>query len=1125
MRFNYKPFLRLSLLMAFCLMPLASIYAQATATLSGTITDQQNASVPGVSITLTNTETGTQRQATTNDSGLFTVPFLPPGKYTLSAQRSGFTPVELQNIVLSVNDDRSLKIQLKTGDVKESVTITSDPPLINESAAVGTIVNEQFIKDTPLNGRTLQSLILLTPGMVFTPGEQGQLSANGGRTNSNYLTVDGVSGNIGVGVQSLYDQSANGSVPGFNSFGGTQNLLQLDAVSEVQIQTSNYSAAYGRQPGAQISLVSKGGTNKYSGSVFEYVRNSVFDANDWFSNSLGFAKVPNRQNDFGGTIGGPVQIPRIYNGKDKTFFFFSYEGLRLALPQPTRDFTVPAACLHNNPALNSYMQALVNAFPVPNVNPGSCATGANGRGTFRATWSNYTNMNSYALRVDHNFGQKWSVFFRTNHSKSQGEIYNLGQLSYYPSKTETETAGVTTQISASVNSSFRFNFSRNLSQQNVEWTTKFGGQPIDNIASFLPSGAPSYAIPQFLIGGQQYQVGPATDHRSKDWNVVENLNWEKGNHSFAFGTDLKWRKPLYLDNGYVFQISFSTLPNILANRGSGTLTRSIPTEAKVSNYSFYANDHWRATKKLTLDLGLRWDINPAPTLGDYSMPAFTGFPDVTKLALAPAGTPYYPTFKGAIAPRLGFAYKLRDQGDMTSVLRGGWGIFYDTGAGTALATSHGYPFSVSQSIPLLPFPFASGTVNDITLPAPVTTPIGNSLSGSGTSFGLQYMDGLPRTQQYSFGVEQQLGKNQVVSVTYVGNHGQKLLNRYQYRFLNATTNPNVRPGTTLFITRNDDKAGGYSYYNGLQVSYMRRMSRGLQVMANYTYSRANDAFSNDSTINSSKVPNSVADQDASVFYGLSDYDRPHIFNLALVYNIPTLKSDNAALNWMEKIFTNGWVTSYNFKYQSGTPYSVNIIYYDLLNGTGTTSLRMNKVSGQPLYINDPKVRGGKALNLAAFSIPSANLQPNQSLIVQGDSGRNEYRGPGLAQLDLSIRREFRVTERVKLQFTAELFNALNHPNFLNPDGNYGYIFNSPGFGPRACPGPSSALLSCDFNFPDPTTGVHTQFFTGGTFGKLTTLANGVRSGTGPGSRFDISLNPRYSLGGPRSAQFSFRLSF
>ena len=1091
-----------------------------TGSIYGRVSDQSGAVVPNAQIEILNVDTNVSITRMTDGQGLYVLPTLKPGHYLMIVRRQGFQTVTLKDITLNVQDNISRNFTLSVGASSESVTVSGASATVNTTdATVGTTVDQAFVKSIPLNGRTFQSLLLMTPGMVFTPNEQGQLSVNGGRTDSNYFTVDGVSGNIGVGVQSLYDQSASGTIPGFNSFGGTQNILSLDAMQEVKILTSNYSAVYGRQPGGQVSLVSKSGTNTYHGTVYDYLRNSATDANDWFSDNLGVKKVANRQNDFGATFGGALRIPHLYNGKDKTFFFFSYEGLRLALPQPERAFNVPAACLHNNPALNAQMQALVDAFPMPNTNPGSCVAPANGRGTFTTSWSNYTNLNSYALRIDQSFGSRWNVFARVNHSKSQGQTYNLGQLSHWPLNTDTATIGVTTQIHNTLNNSFRLNFSKNVAADNIEWTTKFGGKPINNVYSsdFLPAGFPSYAVPYFLIGGQAYEVGPYTYHRTADWNLVDNVGWQHGGHSLVFGADLRWLRPLFIDNGYVYQISFSTLTNILANKGSGALITALPMEAHVNNQSFYANDTWRATDRLTLDLGLRWDINPAPTLGQHRLPAFTGFPNVANLALAPAGTEYYPTFMHEFAPRLGAAYHLRGSGNWDTVLRAGWGLFYDLGTGTALSTSHSFPFSVTQIIPLLPFPFAAGTTTMPTLPAPIGTPYG----GSGFT-AMQILDGLPRTHQYSLTIEQQLGKDQVLSIGYVGNHGEKLLNRYQYKYVSAT--PTIKANTTFFFTRNDGDAGAYSWYNGLQINFMRRMSHGLQVLANYTWSHALDAYSNDSTINASTPPNSVAGEVASNFYGTSDFDRRHIFNLALVYAIPSLHSDSQGAAWMEKIFTNGWETSYNFKYQAGTPFTMGFYYYDVANGTGLQSLYVDKVSGQPLMVKDPINPGGMAFNPAAFAIPAGDFQTDPTKTFNGSAGRNGFTGPALSQLDLAVRRQFPLGEKVKFEFSAELFNVLNHPNFLNPNGTFAYVFNTATYGPSPCPG-NPAGMSCDFNFPNPRNGPHTNFFTNGTFGELDTLANGIRAGSGPGSRFDISLNPRYALGGPRSAQFSLRLSF
>lgn len=646
--------------------------------ISGLVTDPTGAVIVGADLRLVDIDRNTVREERSNSRGFYTFANVHPGRFRLEIQQPGFKIANITDVTVNTQDALEENVHLELGSTSESVTVQANGVNVNTTnASIGTVVDQEFVKSIPLNGRTFQSLLLLTPGMVFTPSEQGQLSVNGGRTDSNYFTVDGVSGNIGVGVQSLYDQSASGTIPGFNSFGGTQNILSLDAMQEVKIQSSTYSAEYGREPGAQVSLVSKSGTNSYHGTVYDYLRNSATDANDWFSDNLGVKKIANRQNDFGGTLGGPVRIPYLYNGTDRTFFFFSYEGLRLSLPQPTRAFNVPAACLHNNPALNSQLQALVNAFPVPNTNPGSCAAGANGRGTFTTGYDNYTNMNTLALRVDQSFGSRWNVFTRLNHSKSQGETYNLGQQTLWPLYTDTATLGVTTQIRNTMSNSVRLNFSKDVAESTISWTTKFGGQPVGDIATtdFLPAGAPSYAVPDFLIGGQDYEVGPSTYHRTADWNAVENLQWQLGKHSLVFGTDLRWIKPLYIDNGYLLQISFSTLPNVLANKGSGALVTSLPVEAQVRNYSFYGNDSWRVTPKLTLSYGLRWDINPAPTLGQYSLPTFTGFPDVTKLALAPAGTNYYPTFMREFAPRFGFAYQLRGSGsDKATVLRGGWGI-------------------------------------------------------------------------------------------------------------------------------------------------------------------------------------------------------------------------------------------------------------------------------------------------------------------------------------------------------------------------------------------------------------------------------------------------------------------
>jgi hypothetical protein len=378
-----------------------TVHAQSnTAMLTGTVSDPQGAVVAGAKIYLINVATNVRRQTVTNKDGAFALPSIDPGTYKLQAQHEGFASVEVPDIILSASDRRELQIKLKLGKAADSISVSASEIMVNTEAGVSTLVNQQFVKSMPLNGRTFQSLLMMTPGVVFT-GEQGQLSSNGQRTNSNYFTVDGVSANIGVGLQSMYDQSASGAIPGFNSYGGTQNLLSLDAMEEVKVQTSNYSAQYGRGSGAQVSLVSRSGTNVFHGTLYDYLRNSATDANDWFSDNYGLKKTPSRQNNFGGTFGGPVRIPGLYNGTDKTFFFFNYEGMRLSLPQPAKAITVPAACLHNRPGLNSYVQALINAFPLPTLpdaaNACDPAKGGKGQNTYTTSWNNFTNSDSYSV--------------------------------------------------------------------------------------------------------------------------------------------------------------------------------------------------------------------------------------------------------------------------------------------------------------------------------------------------------------------------------------------------------------------------------------------------------------------------------------------------------------------------------------------------------------------------------------------------------------------------------------------------------------------------------------------------------------------------------------------------------
>src|SRR5918997_2430114 len=333
----------------------------ATATLTGAVLDEAGAVVPRVQITVLNLSTALERHAATNAEGVYVVPLLPVGRYNLTAVRDGFSTVEVRGLTLSVGDQLALRIRLRVGEIGESVTVVENLDglgAVRESPAVSTVVDRQFVENLPLNGRSFQTLFELTPGTTLTRAsfnEQGQFSAAGQRANANYFMVDGVSANIGVSAGAAPGQAASGSLPALTVLGGTNNLVSVEALEEFRIQTSSYAPEFGRTSGAQVSVVTRSGTNQWHGSAFDFVRHESLDANDWFANSRDLPRARLRQHDFGGTTGGPLR-------RDRTFFFASYEGLRLRLPQVAITDVPSLAARRSAPAP---LRPFFDAFPVP----------------------------------------------------------------------------------------------------------------------------------------------------------------------------------------------------------------------------------------------------------------------------------------------------------------------------------------------------------------------------------------------------------------------------------------------------------------------------------------------------------------------------------------------------------------------------------------------------------------------------------------------------------------------------------------------------------------------------------------------------------------------------------------
>lgn len=1097
---NVTIFARLTALVVCLLLSFSTMHSThaqgATATLSGVVIDQAGAVIPGANIAVINIAQGFQRTTTTNDEGIFVVPLLPPGNYTVKAEHEGFTPAEFRDVILNVNDQRTIKLSLKVGNItNQTVDVLDSPTLIDESPAVGTTVDRQFVSNLPLNGRSVQPLINLSPGIVLTKAtstEAGQFSVNGQRANANYFTVDGVSANIGVSTGSSPYQSATGSLPGLAVSGGTNNLVSIDALQEFKIQTSSYAAEFGRTPGAQVQLVTRAGTNQFHGTAYEYFRNEAFDANDWFNNSRKLAKPATRQSDFGFVLGGPVLLPRFgesgrqpwFNGRNSTFFFLSYEGLRLRLPQ-SRSVDVPS--LQARQAAPAGVSSILNAYPLPN---GPNRTGANGQpngfAVFNASFSNPLNLDATSVRIDHTTNGRVAFFGRYNYSPSsviergQSTSFTVNTLSYFALTTETLTGGGTVSFTPNVVSEIRLNYSRNTGRTFFE-LDEFGGARVPGDSLLFPQGAPrEKSVSQvFFVGSlnTSLQVGTTAENLQRQFNAVGNLSVIANSHQFKFGVDYRRLNPIIQPQNYSQFVQFNgigtpgaaTLPvgSALTGAIQGGIIRASPGSRfpLFTNLSLYGQDNWNVTRRLTLSYGLRWELNLPPTENSgHDAATIIGLNTPATARIAPPGTPLWNTEYTNFAPRLGVTYQLFQKQGLETVIRGGGGIFYDLGYGSIVnAFGNAYPYVSTRNIGNVPYPLSAANA------APSSTPTLTPL------FVFEPDVELPRTYQWNFSVEQSLGSNQTLTTSYVAAVGRKLLRQdtiWGTQF-GGTLNPAVFPATAqVQVSRNT----ATSDYHALQAQFQRRLTKGLQALASYSWAHSIDIASNDSF----NVNTPAARIDPRTDRGPSDFDVRHSFSSAVTYDIaPLLKHQLGNLIFRD------WSVDALFTARSATP--VNVTYSIVTPGVGgAASVRPDLVQGIPLYIDDPTAPGGRRFNNTRVTVPG-NPNPQIGPFLrpavprQGSLGRNVMRGFPVYQLDLGLRRQFNFTERTNLQFKTEFFNIFNHPNFGDPDG---------------------LLLSSTFGFSTAMLG--RSLGSGGTLG---------------------GFNPLYQIGGPRSIQFSLKLSF
>jgi hypothetical protein len=1009
-----------------------SVAQSPNGTVSGIVLDPSGGVIVGADVLIINNATGVQYPGKANSEGYYVVPNIPPGTYRIQVSNTGFKTLIKPDIVVHVEDALAVNFTLPIGAASEIVTVQGGAPLINtENASVSTIIDHNFVESLPLNGRSFNTLLQLTPGVVIAATStynQSQFSVAGQRTSGNNFLIDGVSANFGVSPQPSVGTSG-GATQAFSALGGTSSLVSVEDLQEFRVETSSFAPEFGRSPGGQVILTTRSGTNDFHGGVYEYFRNDVLDANDWFANEAGQPRAAERHNDFGGFLGGPIR-------RDKTFVFVSYEGARLRQPDTTvvqvpSEFARTTASSELAPFLDAYPRSQDRS-----ITPGVYTQ------AFTGNFSNPSTLNAGSIRIDHTVNARLSLFGRYNEAPSETitRTNTLSEVASTKVNTRTLTVGATMALNPLVSNSLRANYSMQRAGGLTSLDSFGGAAPpaLGVLGPNLPNpGNIDLEFGTFDTGF--YSTGPQAINRSTQLNFADDLVVSHGAHRWKFGADYR---AIYLDlrPSPILEYTVSSVANFLATSQADFGIFGFdanPTKFLFQSTSLYGQDTWKITSRLTLVYGLRWELNPAPSGRDHTLlSAWKNVDNPAEISLAPAGSSLWSTTHANFAPRVGVAYSLTPNG--TFVIRAGWGIFYDLGTGATPYLGSSFPNSASACCPIATLPLADATPYIPTIsPLP---PYPEDTAGFAPDLKL------PRSYQWNVALEKSLGGQQALSVTYVGQAGRNLLRQ------EGIEQPNADFAGVFLLTRNDAR----SNYNALQVQYRRPIGERLKALLNYTWSHSLDNASDD-TVDATAISSTVLS--ASKDYASSAFDVRQSFSAAVSYLIPM-----ASRKGFVSALTKDWSLEGLVVTRTGFPFNAVVLTSTIAGARPRPDL----VPGQAVWISNPGAGGGKSLNPDAFVAPPIG--------EQGSEGRNDIRGFGLTELDLSMARKVALTERVGLQFRVDGFNLLNHPNFSNPPG---YI----GFGPAYLE--STAMLNKSLG----------------------------------------GLNPLFQEGGPRSLQLSLKLSF
>jgi hypothetical protein len=986
------------------------LHAQiSTASVTGTVVDSSSAAIADTSVKLVNIQTGTENDSRTGRDGRFTLPGVLPGDYALQIERQGFATIQLSGIALNVGDTKNLLIRMRVGSVTESVNVDASGLTLNTSdGTVSTVVDRNFVTNVPLNGRSFQDLISMTPGVVTqspqasgeTHPPTGDFGVNGQLSNANSFFVDGVSANVSPGISADHSRlSILGSGGGATALGTTQSLVSIDALQEFRVLSSSYSAEYGRTPGGQFTFLTRSGTDQLHGSAYIYWRNYVADSTDWFGRydlPSGTTKPSFSQEDFGGTFGTPIRFWTGSAGHDATFVFASYEGLLLAQPTPTSILYIPS-------------NELVFSAPSPVANMLYYFSGGDGdvaQGPFvlspalSGSYSLPARVNSLSLRVDHTASSKLSLFVRYGDTPSSSEADQLSSFTTDHAHTRTLTLGATGQMSPTMSNDILLGFIRSNADENTNTGGLGGGYsymyPFQSTLGDTVARGPIAADAYIHIAGIGDTEVSSNNFNSvlSQWNLRDTFNLQAAQHSFKFGIDQRHLESTLTPDPLSIEADFFDAPSLLNNQASAVvITKNLPASPVINQFSAFAQDEWHASPPLTLSLGLRWDVNPAPN-GEHGADAFTAVGDIespANITLARRGTPLWHTNWLNLAPRFGAAWKITDHPGRETVLRAGAGLFYDTGDQGALPAFQGLGFTTSSVEYNAPIPVPSDRFQfSSALAAPYTTaPVYLFPSHRRTPYSLEW----------NVGLERAVGKDQSLTVSYVGAEGEHLLQE-QRRDINSF-NPSF--GELHYFPSGID-----SNYQSLQLRFQRSISHSVQTLAGYTWAHSIDYGS--------------VDPYYPLVRGNSDLDVRQNLEGALTWSMPQARG-----SFLRRALLGGWGADGRVIARSGFPVTLlGDLFSAPLTG-GRYYNGVNLVPGRPLYLYGAQYPGGRILNGGpnvsnpAFTLPDG--------VDAGDAPRNLARGFNAVQVNLSAQRDIEISSKLNVRFRVEAFNILNHPNF------------------------------------------------------------------------------------------------